>query len=284
MKEWRCTKEMSLIDFLEEVSSFSHKKAKALLKYEKVYVNGKVRTFYNYPLHEKDRVCVDLKTKKLPETFKILYEDDDIIVVTKKEGLLTVSTEKEKENTLYHMVREYVKEKNPHTFLFVVHRLDRETSGIVVFAKKEKVKRVLQENWNEWTQKRGYTAVLDGSLPQKEGTLISYLTEKKDRVYSSKSPKDGKKAITKYTVLKKNNSYTLVDIALETGRKNQIRVQFSSLGYPIVGDRKYGNSAGPLKRMALHAGELYFTHPTTHRNMRFIEKAPASFERLLKVK
>lgn len=273
-----CTKDMLLMEFLEE--SFSHKKAKSLLKYGKVYVNGKERSQYNYPLHPKDKVHIDLVTKKVPLTFTILYEDEDLIVVTKKEGLLTIATEKEKENTLYHMVREYVKEKNPHTYLFVVHRLDRETSGIVVFAKKEKVKMLLQENWNDWVEKRGYMALLDGTLPKDQGRIVSYLSEKKGRVYVSYNPKEGKKAITEYTVLKRSPLYTLVSIELKTGRKNQIRVQFASLGYPVVGDTKYGGT--PAKRMALHAGELYFKHPTTQRTMRFTTETPVFFEKLLK--
>jgi len=191
----------------------------------------------------------------------ILYEDKFIIVINKPSGLLTISTNKEKERTLFHYVYEYLKQKNKNNKIFIVHRLDKDTSGIVVFAKDERTKFYLQENWNDF--KRGYVAVVEGKVKNKKGVLKSYLMETKTLYTYSVNDKNGKLAITEYEKVLENKKYTMLSLNLKTGRKNQIRVQLSDLGNPIVGDKKYGIKKDPIRRMALHANYLEFIHPKT---------------------
>lgn len=263
MKDWHIEEEIDLFSFLLK-KTIERKKIKNLLKYKKIKVNGKVKTQYNTLLKKGDHIVVDFKTGPIPIEFEILYEDKDIIVVNKKAGLLTISTDKEKEKTLYHFVSLYCKQNYPNQKIFIVHRLDKDTSGIVLFAKNQKTKEILQKNWNQMVQKRGYVAVVEGILSKKEGTIISYLYEGKNKmVYSSWDAKRGKKAITKYRVIEEKNGYSLLDIELETGRKNQIRVHMKMLNHPIVGDKKYGSFQDPFHRMALHADELWLLHPYT---------------------
>lgn len=184
----------------------------------------------------------------------ILYEDKELLVINKPVGLLTIATEKENIHTLYHEAREYVKKQNPKNKIFIVHRLDKDTSGIVIFAKQEKLKKYLQNNWNDITI-REYVAIVEGKIKKEKDTLKSYLLENKThQVYSTKV--GGNLAITNYEVLASTKAYSLLKINIETGRKNQIRVQLSELGYPIVGDKKYGSKKNPLGRMGLHANYL----------------------------
>lgn len=191
------------------------------------------------------------KNKKMD----IIYEDKELLVVNKPAGLLTIATEKEHMHTLYHMAREYIKKQNPKNKIFIVHRLDRETSGIVVFAKNEKLKKYLQEHWNEVAITREYVGIVVGKVKKKKDTLKSFLAENKNhQVYSIN--KNGLLAITNFERLATNNAYSLLKIRIDTGRKNQIRVQLSDMGYPIVGDKKYGVSKNPMGRMGLHASFL----------------------------
>ena len=173
--------------------------------------------------------------------YKILFEDDHIIVVNKPSGLLTISTIKEKEKTLYHIVREYLVSKDKNARVFIVHRLDKDTSGIVVLAKDEKTKNKLQENWNEYVTLREYVAIVHGKLKQPEDRIVQNLKETKTNLVYVTKHDDGKEAITNYKVIKENDDYSMVSINIETGRKNQIRVAFSTLRHPIVGDKKYGS-------------------------------------------
>ena len=179
-----------------------------------------------------------MKKKKLD----IIYEDKDIIVINKPSGLLTISTEKEKNKTLFKEVSEYVKKSNPKIKIFIIHRLDKDTSGIVIFAKNQNIKYMYQNAWDKIVLKRGYIAVVNGNLRNNEGRIKSYLKETKTLlVYSSNDKKDGKLAITDYKVIKKTNKYSMIDINIKTGRKNQIRVHMKDLGNPILGDKKYGD-------------------------------------------
>ena len=184
-------KEQQLLEFLLDNVDMSHKKIKSLLKYQNILVNKKVITKYDYLLHPKDIVEIkEFKTKKHPSIMDIIYEDKDIIVLNKPSGLLTIATSKEKEKTLYHITREYVKSSNKSNNLYVIHRLDRDTSGIVMFAKSEKVKNLYQNNWNEIVKKRKYIAIVEGILDKKQGTLKSFLEENEDGyVYVSKNGK-----------------------------------------------------------------------------------------------
>lgn len=255
-----------LIDYLIQKENLTHKKAKIYLTNKYVYVNGRVQTKYNYLVKDSDEIKIIIQDKE--NNLKILYEDKYIIAVYKKAGLLTISTEKKDEKTLYHFVSDYLKKKNKNAKVFIIHRLDRDTSGIVIFAKDEKTKRLCQDNWDSIVKMRGYMAVVEGKL---EGAkkLVNYLKENQNfKVYVT-NYKEGKKAITNYTVIKSNENYSLLDIDIETGRKNQIRVQLSNIGHPIVGDKKYGSKIDLIKRLCLEADELILTHPITKKELSF---------------
>lgn len=212
------------------------------------------------------------KTDKL----KIIYEDKYLLVVDKPNNLLTISNEKESENTLFHKVYLYIKRKNKNQKIFIVHRLDYDTSGLVVFAKSEKVKKQLQDNWDQVVRK--YMAIVHGNLETKSGTIKSYLKMTKTQlVYSTNDSKNGKLAITSYKTILENKKYSLLDIDIKTGRKNQIRVHLNDLGYPILGDKKYSNIKDKAKRMYLHAYYLEFTHPITNNKLKFELDVPTDF-------
>lgn len=208
----------------------------------------------------------------------IIYEDKEILVVNKPSGILAVSTPKEKEKTLFHEVSDYVKKSNPKAKVFIIHRLDKDTSGIVMFAKNQTIKYAYQNNWDNLVIKRGYIAVVDGVLENKKGTIKSYLKETKTLlVYSSNDKKNGKLAITNYNVEKETKKYSMLNVDIKTGRKNQIRVHMKDINHPILGDKKYGNKKSPANRLMLHAGELIIINPKTKKKMEFISKIPKSF-------
>ena len=273
-----CVKETSeLLPFLLANIELSHKKIKMLLKYQNILVNQKVITQYNFLLRKGDIVEIkEYRTKKHDKQLDIVFEDKNIIVLNKPAGLLTISSPKEKEKTLYHMVLEYVKQGNKTNKIFVIHRLDRDTSGIVMFAKNEKVKTSYQTNWNEIVKTRKYAAIVEGILEKKEATLKSYLEENEEGyVYPSKN---GKLSITHYQVKKEKKNYSLLDIDIKTGRKNQIRVQLKEIGHPIVGDKKYGKKAD---RMYLAAYELSLINPVTHKLDMYKVNIPRKFDKFL---
>jgi len=218
-----------------------------------------------------------------PRGLFILYEDHDILVVDKISGLLTVSTEKVRENTAYYLLNTYVRKGNQKSRkrVFIVHRLDRDTSGIIVFAKNESAKRYLQEAWRGFKKK--YYAVVHGMLPEKEGVIISYLAENRfHKMYSVDDPEKGKLSKTGYKVLIESKKYSLLEIDLLTGRKNQIRVHFSEKGSPVAGDKMYGEREKGIKRLTLHAASLTILHPDTKEKMTFETKVPAYFKSLVK--
>lgn len=220
-----------------------------------------------------------MKTKKLD----IIYEDKSIIVVNKPSGLLTISTTKEKEKTLFHEVSSYLKKSNPKAKVFIIHRLDKDTSGIVMFAKNKQTKYLYQNNWDNLVKKRGYIAVVNGVLEQKKAVITSYLKETKTLlVYSSSDKKNGKLAITNYSVIKENKHYSMLSIEIKTGRKNQIRVHMSDIKHPIVGDKKYGNKKGYTKRLMLHASKLVIINPINKKKMEFISETPKIFNLFFK--
>lgn len=216
-----------------------------------------------------------MKKKKLD----ILYEDKYIIVVNKPHNLLTISTQKEKDRTLYNYVYNYLKQKHKSNKVFIVHRLDKDTSGIVIFAKDEKTKFYLQDNWDKF--KKGYVAVVIGKVKKNKDTLKSYLQETKTFYTYSVKDKNGKLAITEYEKVLEKNGYTLLNLNLKTGRKNQIRVQLADIGYPIVGDKKYGIKKDPIRRMALHSNYLKFMHPKTNKSIEIDIDIPNSFISLI---
>lgn len=226
----------------------------------------------------------DRPTKKhQPKGLPILHEDRDIIVVVKPAGLLTIGTDREKARTAHYLLNDYVRKGNPKSRnrVYVVHRLDKDTSGILVFAKSEQAKKFLQGNW-EKTEKH-YLAIVHGRLTAKEGTISSYLVENMaQKVYSTDDVTRGKLSHTAYKVAEESKAFSLVDIHLLTGRKHQIRVHFAEKGHPIAGDRKYEKKDICSNRLALHARSITFTHPFTHQRMTFDTGVPEEFIRLLR--
>ncbi len=216
-----------------------------------------------------------MKNKKL----KIVYEDKHIIVVNKPPKLLTVSTLKEKEATLYHEVRLYLKRKNKNNKVFIVHRLDYDTSGLVLFAKDIETKNYFQENWDKVI--RRYMGIVVGKTKDKD-TLKNYLMETKTNLVYVVPDKNGKLAITTYSKVKENNNYTLLDIDIKTGRKNQIRVQFNHAGFPILGDKKYNPKGPNSDRMYLHAYYLEFINPKTKETIKLELDVPNEFLKIIK--
>ena len=206
---------------------------------------------------------------------KIIYEDKNIIVVDKPSGLLTVASNKEKFNTLYHEVREYIKKQNPHQKVFIVHRLDKDTSGVVLFAKNEKMKHLLQNNWANICEVREYIAIIEGIMPKKQDRLVNYLKENKyQEVYVADV---GKLAITNYEVFKTKGKNSLLKISIETGRKNQIRAQLAYINHPIIGDKKYFAKSNIYARLALHASKLIIKIPNTPKTLVFEAPWPKFF-------
>lgn len=268
-----------LIEFLKKTfGNLSKNSVKSLLHNEKVFVNGNMTTKYNYELNIGDVVEI---REKIAKNIDIIYEDKDIIVINKPSGLLTVATEKEKNKTAYHLVMEYLKKKNKNNRIFIIHRLDKDTSGIIMFAKNERAKHLYQDNWNDIVKKRCYYAVIDGKMENKEGTIKSYLKENGNMVYSVKD-RSGKLAITEYKVLKERKNISLLDINLKTGRKNQIRVHMKENKTPILGDLKYGEKSKLINRLALHAYKLELVNPVTKKLLTFEINMPNEFKMLFK--
>lgn len=210
----------------------------------------------------------------------IVYEDKWLIVINKPAHLLTIGTDKEKEKTLYHEVLTYEKRKNKNNKIFIVHRLDKDTSGIIIFAKSMEIKNKLQDNWDKF--KRGYVALVHGNIDNK-GTIKSYLAETKTlQVYETNDSKKGKLAITSYEKVKDFNKLSLIKIQIKTGRKHQIRVQLSGINHEIVGDKKYGkNKFDPLRRLCLHANYLEIMHPAYNKVLVFSLDIPKEFKKMV---
>nr|WP_307776470.1 RluA family pseudouridine synthase [uncultured Cetobacterium sp.] len=286
--EIKVLKNEELMKFLiEKLEKQSRTNIKTLLKEGQILVNGQVQTQYNFELKSGDTVLVDWKKNrgdKVPKGIKVIFEDKDIIVVEKESGILSISTDsKKKERTVYSLLMDYVKNKDKKERIFIVHRLDKDTSGVMLFAKTEDIKNKLQENWKNLVIEREYSVVVEGVVKEKKGQIKSYLKENKAfMTYSVKDDKTGGKlAITNYTVEKIKGKYTFLKAFLETGRKNQIRVHMSDKGFPVVGDKKYGAATNPIKRLALHASTIKFTHPTTQKIMSFTSEIPKEFKRLI---
>lgn len=268
-----------LLEYLENNTDYTRKKIKSLLKYKNIIVNGKIPVSHDLIL-KKGQVVEISKEKKTTKigNIDIVYEDSDFIVVNKPSGMLTVSTDKEKNRTLYHLVREYIKDKKTREKIFIVHRLDRETSGLVLFCKDETLRNKIQENWDKVAKRREYVAVVSGIMDNKKDRLVNYLKENKSNMVYVSKLNDGKEAITNYEVIKENNN-SLLKILIETGRKNQIRVQLANINHPIIGDKKYGNIKG--KRLLLCASGLDIRNPKTGKNLSFTINAPREFMRNL---
>ncbi|MCI8548681.1 MAG: RluA family pseudouridine synthase [Bacilli bacterium] len=270
--------EDTLLNYLYSHLDMSKKKVKEYLKYGSIYVDGVKTTQFDYPLHVYSKILIDTKSKNtsfLP--FPILYEDKNIIVIDKPSNILTVATSKEKEKTVYHMVREYLQSHNKNAKVFIVHRLDKDTSGVLLFAKSEYIKNIYQADWNS-ISKRNYVCVVHGIVKNDSEKLVHNLKENKTGlVYVSH---DGASAITNYQVINRSNHYSLLNITIETGKKNQIRVQLKQINHPIVGDKKYGIKDS-CKRLYLHANKLTICNPIDKKIYTYESKIPQEFRKII---
>ena len=267
-----------LFDYLRNnIDGKSKNNIKSLLKNEVVFVNGKIVTKYNYVLCDGD--VVEINKKKANNNINIIYEDNDIIVIDKPSKILTISNKNEKVNTLYRMVSDYLKKE--HKKVFIIHRLDFDTSGIIMFDKSQRVQKLYQDNWNDLAKIREYTAIVDGITANK-GHIESYLKQTKTLlVYSSKN-KDGLFAITDYEKIGGNSKYSMLKILISTGRRNQIRCHMADIGHPILGDYRYKCKINPIDRLCLHANRLEIINPITKELMVFNSNIPKEFNSIIK--
>lgn len=258
---------------------------KSWLKHKKIKVDGRVVFQYNFQLQQGQTVEINWEKedeKSLPGGIEILYEDRDIIVISKPAGMLAVATMTEKTRTAYSLLSDHVKKQHRNNKIYVIHRLDRETSGIMMYAKNHEIKESLKEDWYSNVPERTYVAVVEGSITPPSGTIVSWLKENSETIVYSSRDGEGKKAVTHYETLQLNGHYSLLKIDLETGRKNQIRVHMHDKGTPVTGDQKYEASRNPISRLALHAMVLAFLHPRTGKLLRFESRIPDAFLRLVK--
>lgn len=273
--EYIVEKNEELLKYLySKLSNISKNNIKSLLKNEHILVNDRVVTKFNYLLKEKDTIHIIDNYIKDYKNIEIIYEDKDLIVVNKPENLLTIATEKEKDRTLYNIVSKYVKSKNKNNKIYIIHRLDKDTSGIIMFAKNIKVKEELQKNWNDLVIRK-YIALVSGNIKE-DMTLKNYIGINKINESYFTNSQNGKLAITNIYVKKNYHNKTLLDIDIKTGRKNQIRLQLANINHSIIGDKKYGNIKA--KRMYLHAYSLEFIHPITKKRLKLKTVYPQNFE------
>ncbi len=277
---------IGLMEFLAaKMPDASRTKLKTLLSKRVVFVDNAITTQYNFPLQPGMKVQISRKKNSREfrnKLLKIIYEDAYLLVIEKKQGLLSVNSEQQKERSAYTILNEYVRQASKQHRIYIIHRLDRDTSGIMMYAKDEKTQRTLRDNWNKLVTDRRYVALVTGEMEQDRGSVHSWLTDHKYYVSSSPTDDGGKEAITHYQTIKRANGYSLVELVIETGRKNQIRVHMQDLGHPVVGDGRYGlRESNPLNRLALHAFKLSFLHPVTGEELRFETPYPPEFKRLL---
>ncbi len=270
-----------LLDFLlAHINGQSRNSVKHLLSRGQVLVDGVPRTRFDHPLRPGAQVTLLPASKGTSLPFPVLYEDDGLLVINKPAGLLSVSTEDRHQRTAYRLLADNLRGREPRSRLFVVHRLDRDTSGVLLFAKNQELKQALQENWNDLVSRREYLAVVEGDGLPDAGLFRSLLTENRiHRVYSTRG-KTGKEALTRYTVLERRKGYTLLNVSIDTGRKNQIRVHLSESGHPVAGDEKYGAATDPMGRLALHAHRLALTDPKAGTSFTFTAPVPDGFRRM----
>ncbi len=270
-----------LTTLLQLFPELSTKKVKNYLKGHSVLVNDRMITQYNYTVVKDDIIRIEKsnKTHKYAP-LPIIYEDDEFLVVDKPSGLLSIATDKEREKTAYHMMREFVKRRGRGEKLFILHRLDRDTSGVLVFVKNENLKLSFQSNWNQLAKQKEYMAVVYGQLKDID-SYVCYLEEDKN-YYVHVVDHGGKKSITSIQTLGSNSKYSLVKVSIKTGRKNQIRVVLAHLNHPIVGDKKYAEDYKKAARLFLHASKLVIKHPTKAKTHTFVSPLPSMFKQLVK--
>ena len=284
IKEFKVHEDCLLLDFLlSKFPKLSRNAVKSLLSNHYVSVDGAPVSQYNLQLTKEDTVIVSKMriSKKVRNNLPIIFENNEFVVINKPSGLLSIASDREKARTAYRMVNDYVQQKDKHNRIYVVHRLDEDTSGVLVFAKNPETKELLQKNWNDIVRVRGYYAIVEGQMENREDTYIDYLKENAlNLMYVTNDKKNGKKCITHYKVLKQNKNYSLLDVTIDSGRKNQIRVQMGHRNHYVIGDDKYGEPSNPLKRLGLHAYNLTFVHPKTKKVYEFKAPIPQEFEQL----
>lgn len=276
----------TLLPFLRTVlAGKSRNNVKSLLTRKLIAVDGRPTSQFDTPLSPGQVVSLlDAPAPKngaLP--FPLLYEDEHLIVVNKPAKLLSVASDQERRRTAYRAVTDYVKGQHVDNRVFVLHRLDRDTSGVLMFARDAQTKELFQARWNEILLRRGYLAVVEGRPPQQADTIRSFLVETRTHLSFSGQPGPGaKQAVTHYQVARTGHGYSLLEVSIGTGRKNQIRVHMKELGCPIAGDKQYGAATNPIGRLCLHAHELAFRHPVSGQEMHFTAKMPRDFQRVLR--
>lgn len=281
----------TLMEFLLlTLTGQSRNNIKSLLSRKQVLVNDVPISQFDFALYAKDLVKVTPFTNRRVVVIKgdklsVIHEDDELIVINKQSGLISIASDKESVRTAYRLVNEHVQRNDPRARVFVVHRLDEDTSGVLMFAKSLALRDALQDDWNNIVTKRGYYAIVEGNLEDKEGVVKSYLHKTKtNMMFSGHKGRDGEGqyAETEYKVVKNNDNYSLIDVNLKTGRKNQIRVHMNDLGHPVVGDKKYGIKNADATRLMLHAYEINFIHPFTKKLVKFKAKTPNIFATFVK--
>ena len=280
--------DQKLQDFLaEKFAGKSRTALKSMLAHRRISVNGEITTAYDHPLHAGDRIAINrgkVAAELKHPMLRIVFEDQHIIVIDKRNGLLSMGTDKERDKTAYSILSRHVKMEDPANRIFIVHRLDRETSGLMIFAKSEKVKHRLQEEWQRIVLDRKYIAVVDGVLPNNEAVIDAPLAENRNRkMFVSRTPEEDNAvdAVTRYRVLRSRGGRSLVELSLETGRKNQIRAHLEYMGCPVAGDKKYSSRSTDAGRVCLHAYKLALYHPVTGEELFFSTSIPKLFDNLI---
>ncbi|MFA6581086.1 MAG: RluA family pseudouridine synthase [Paludibacter sp.] len=280
---FKVTEPVELMAFLlTKMGGMSRSSVKSLLAHRQVAVNEVIVTQFNHLLKVNDKIVVNSARGNIElnhPKLRIIFEDAYLIIIEKKEGLLTVSTGDNDETTAFSILKNHVKKSSPNNKIYTVHRLDRETSGVLMFAKSREIQLALQEHWHQVVTRRVYVALVEGTVEKEEDTIVTWLTEneKSLKIHSSDSDNGGQQAVTHYRRIKSNDKYSLLEIELETGRKNQIRVHMEGIGHPIVGDKKYGAELSPIGRLGLHARVLAFYHPMTLEIVSFETPVPRDF-------
>ena len=284
-KQYTCDREVPLLEYLLSALPGSKNKIKDILHGRGIKVNGKVVTQFDYPLTPGTKISVSQSKKN--DTFKskyvsIVYEDQYLVVIEKKPGILSMAAGHSSLN-VKTVLDDYFKRTRQTCRAHVVHRLDRDTSGLMIYAKDMETEQILEHEWHDIVFDRRYVALCSGEFTEDTGTIANWLKDNKAYVtYSSPVDNGGKYAVTHFCVLDRSTEHSLVEFKLETGRKNQIRVHSADMGHPVCGDIKYGNGDDPLHRLCLHAYVLCFYHPITHRPMEFSTPIPPAFKQVVK--
>lgn len=284
-KEYKVHKNIELFEFLQErLPHLSRNNIKSLLTRHQVSLDGAPVSQYNLKLTKEDTIIVSNKPilkKKGVIKPNIIFEDNDFIAIDKPSGLLSVASDKEKQKTAYRMVSDYVQQFDKHNRIYVLHRIDEDTSGVLIFCKHEELRDKLQENWDKLVKERKYYAIVDGHMNKKEDTLIHYLKQNSlNLMYVSDDKVHGKKCTTHYKVMNEIKDYSLLDVKIDSGRKNQIRVQLGATGHHVIGDDKYGEPTNPIKRLGLHSYLVSFVHPYNKKEYVFRSPIPKEFQTL----